>query len=150
MIESLRRIPIPLQHQIIIRAAIGIIALIAGALTLCLWSITIAMPFLLLMFLLEANAVHIYRVAIHGCFLKLTGTVLKTERTILRQRPKAALLEVEGKALRVLLHNRSRALRDGDRVLLFVADDTPLMERRGLYQIDSYLALVIEGGCKRD
>lgn len=150
MIESLRRIPIPIQHQIIIRAAIGIIALIPGALALCLWSVTIAVPFLLLTFLLEANAIHIYRVAVHGCFLKLTGTVLKTERTILRQRPKAALLEVEGKALRVLLHNRSRALRDGDRVALFVADDTPLVERRGLYQIDSYLALITESACEEN
>lgn len=144
MNRMLDQVPVPLQHQIILRVAAGILALVLGVVLLSFFSEMIAAPFLLIMAVLVADAVHIYWVAVHNSFLELGGTVLKVERTLWHRRPSAALLEVEGKALHITIHNRNKALQEGEQVRLFVADSTPLSQRRGLYHLDGYLALVVE------
>ena len=106
-------IPLALQHQMLIQAALSVLTLVLAALAMLFFSITVSVPF-----------------------------VLKLERTPLRLRPKAMLMEVEGKALLVVLRNRHISVREGDALTLYIADTAPLYEWRGIHRLHSYLAVV--------
>ena len=92
--------------------------------------------------LLAFSAFRLYNIGRRGQYLVLEGTVLKLERTPLRLRPKAMWMEVEGKALLVVLRNRHISVREGDALTLYIADTAPLYEWRGIHRLHSYLAVV--------
>ena len=130
-------IPLALQHQMLIQAALSVLTLVLAALAM-LFSV----PFLLCAVLLAFSAFRLYNIGRRGQYLVLEGTVLKLERTPLRLRPKAMLMEVEGKALLVVLRNRHISVREGDALTLYIADTAPLYEWRGIHRLHSYLAVV--------
>ena len=123
-------IPLALQHQMLIQAALSVLTLVLAALAMLFFSITVSVPFLLCAVLLAFSAFRLYNIGRRGQYLVLEGTVLKLERTPLRLRPKAMLMEVEGKALLVVLRNRH------------ISDTAPLYEWRGIHRLHSYLAVV--------
>lgn len=131
-------IPLALQHQMLIQAALSVLTLVLAALAMLFFSITVSVPFLLCAVLLAFS----YNIGRRGQYLVLEGTVLKLERTPLRLRPKAMLMEVEGKALLVVLRNRHISVREGDALTLYIADTAPLYEWRGIHRLHSYLAVV--------
>ena len=135
-------IPLALQHQMLIQAALSVLALVLAALAMLFFSITVSVPFLLCAVLLAFSAFRLYNIGRRGQYLVLEGTVLKLERTPLRLRPKAMLMEVEGKALLVVLRNRHISVREGDALTLYIADTAPLYEWRGIHRLHSYLAVV--------
>lgn len=138
-------LPIPLQRQILVRVGLSAASMVTGAgLLILLCSAAIAAPCLVAALLAAASAWHIYRQAKLGRCLVLKGTVLNTEMSALRSRPKALLLEVDGKALRVVLRGRHKVLGAGAAVEVYITDTTPLYDWRGLHQLQSYLALVTE------
>lgn len=138
-------LPIPLQRQILVRVGLSAASVAAGAgFLVLLHSAAMAAPCLVAALLAAASAWHIYRQAESGRCLVLKGTVLKTEMSALRHRPKALLLEVDGKALRVVLRGRHKALGAGTTVEVYITDTTPLYDWRGIHQLQSYLALEIE------
>lgn len=145
MKASLGTLPVPLQRQVLIRAGLAAAAAAAGVGLLALTgSAAMAAPCFVAALLAAVSARHIYRLSILGRCLILRGTLLKTEVSALRRRPKALLLEVEGKALRVVLYGRRKALGAGAMVEVYFADDTPIYDWRGMHQLQSYLALVAE------
>ena len=85
------QIPMPLQTQILIRLALAVCSLVAGNVCLVFFTMTIAVPFFLLALLTAVSGWHLYRVAVRGRYLVLTGTVLNVERTTVLRRPKAIL-----------------------------------------------------------
>ena len=135
-------IPLALQHQMLIQAALSVLTLVLAALAMLFFSITVSVPFLLCAVLLAFSAFRLYNIGRRGQYLVLEGTVLKLERTPLRLRPKAMLMEVEGKALLVVLRNRHISVREGDALTLYIADPAPLYEWRGIHRLHSYLAVV--------
>lgn len=138
-------LPIPLQRQILVRVSLSAASVVTGVgLLVLLRSATMAAPCLVAALLAAASGWHIYRQATLGRCLVLNGTVLKTEMSALRHRPKALLLEVDGKALRVVLRGRYKVLGAGTSVAVYIADTTPLYNWRGLHQLQTYLALVTE------
>ena len=144
MKQFARDIPLVLQRQILLRVAVAALALWFGTVVLVLHSPVVATPFLLAALLSAGSAGHIYHMAIKQHVLELRGVVLSLERTMFRRRVKAMLLEVEGKALRVVLHSSQKLPMRGDQITLFIQDATPLYEWRGLHQLGGYLALVVE------
>ncbi len=134
------QIPMPLQTQILIRLALAVCSLIAGNVCLVFFTVTIAVPFFLLALLTAVSGCHLYRVVVRGRYLVLTGTVLNVERTTVLRRPKAILMEVEGKALRVVLRSRHKAPSEGSQISFYVQDSTPIYEWRGIHLLGSYLA----------
>lgn len=141
MKQFLKPIPIPLQHQVLKRALMSVSALAAGIAFFALASWAMAAPFLLASAMLAISAVHIYYAAVEGHCLELKGVVLRVEQTALRRRPKALLLEIDGKAIRLVLHDRCYAPKEGSLVSVFVLDTTPLYPWKELHQLASYLAL---------
>jgi len=141
MKQFLKPIPIPLQHQVLKRVLLSVSALAAGIALFALASWAMAAPFLLAFAMLAISAVHIYYAAVEGHCLELKGVVLRVEQTALRRRPKALLLEIDGKAIRLVLHDRCYAPKEGSLVSVFVLDTTPLYPWKELHQLASYLAL---------
>lgn len=140
--KNLRDLPGPIQNQILLRIWICATALLTGCgMLLLLGRIALVLPFAMGALLLAYSAAHLYTLAAQGHFLILRGTVQKVERTVFRRRPRALLLEVDGRALRVILHSRHRTPADGATVTLYVPDTAPLYEWRGLHQLSTYLAL---------
>ena len=131
------QIPMPLQTQILIRLALAVCSLVAGNVCLVFFTVTIAVPFFLLT---AVSGCHLYRVVVRGRYLVLTGTVLNVELTTVLRRPKAILMEVEGKALRVVLRSRHKAPSEGSQISFYVQDSTPIYEWRGIHLLGSYLA----------
>ena len=144
MKQFVHDIPLVLQRQILLRVAAAALALWFGTVVLVLHSLVVAAPCFLAALLSAGSAGHIYHMSINQHVLELKGVVLNLERTMLRRRVKALLLEVEGKALRVVLHNTPQVPMRGDQITLFIQDTTPLYESHGLHQLGGYLALVVE------
>ena len=138
------KIPSPLQTQILIRAGTAACSMAAGIALLILVNSMTAVPFLLLAVLAAANGWRIYHVAAHGQYLVLSTTVLKVERTGILRRPKAVLIEAEGKALRVMLRSRRRIPAEGNAITFYVQDSAPIYEWRGIHLLSSYLAMAPE------
>lgn len=145
MKATFQKFPAPIQNQIIVRGGLCALSLAAGiGLLVLLGDPTLLLPFVLAAGLMAVSAGHIYHIAAEQRYLVLVGTVLKVERTEFWHRPKALLLEVEGKALRLVLHSRHRAPAAGASVSIYAPDAATLYEWRGMRQLFSYLALVVE------
>ncbi len=134
-------IPTPLQTRVLVLTGISILSLVLGIALLLILNSTLALPFLLFTILAALGGRRLYRIAVLNQYLTLTGTILKVERTTILRRPKALLLEAEGKALRVVLRGRHRAPVEGGHITLYVMDTAPIYEWRGIHQLSSYLAL---------
>lgn len=135
------QIPLPLQTQILIRLALAVCLLIAGNTLLIFFTVTIAIPLFLLALLSAVSGGCLCRLVVYGRYLILTGTVLNVERTAILRRPKAILIEVEGRALRVILRNRHKAPGVGGQISFYVEDSTPIYEWRGMHLLGTYLAV---------
>lgn len=144
MKKDLQSIPVPLQHQLLIQTALAAFCIVVAVVTWIFFAITAAIPFFCGLVLLAMNVIRLYYIAVTGAYLELSSTVLKVERTPIRQRARAMLLEIDGKALRVTLRNRHISIQAGDSVVLYIRDTTPLYEWRGIHQLHSYLALTKE------
>lgn len=141
MRNKISSIPMPLQTQILLQAALALTALVTGIVLVILISITVSVPFFLLAILFGFGSLRVYIAAAGGRYLTLIGTVLKVERTAILRRPKALLLEIDGKALRIALRNRHRTPEENGPIRVYVLDTAPIYEWRGLHQLSSYLAL---------
>lgn len=136
-----KQIPMPLQAHILAQVGLAACSLIVGIAFLILFTGMVAFPFLLLAVLASVNGWRVYHVAVNGHYLALSATVLKVERTAFLRRPKAVLVEAEGKALRVMLRNRLSTPKEGSCITFYVQDSTPIYEWKGLHLLGSYLAL---------
>lgn len=143
MKERLSLIPTALQHQLMIQVVLILLNIFLAFITLFAFSAAVSIPFLMLSLLLAGSIIRLYLIGVQGHYLILHGVILKVERTPIRQRPKALLLEAEGKALRLVLRNRHISPSEGHTVVLYLADTTPIYERRGIHQLHSYLALAL-------
>lgn len=139
-----QNIPLPLQSQILLHAALAAVSLIAGFVVLFFFAFMPAVPFLLFAALTALNAWRIYYAAANGFCVILKGAVLKVERSAVLRRPRAVVTEIDGKALRVALRSRLKAPGEGEHIAVYVLDNAPVYEWRGIHQLSSYLALAVE------
>ena len=151
MKTSLGATPLPLQRQILMRTGLSAMAVAVGVGMLALTgNPVLVMPCLAVTLLAAVSAWRIYHLSALGRCLVLKGTVLTAEVSLLRHRPRALLLEVEGKALRVVLCGCRKVPGPGTLVEIYIADDTPLHEWRGVHQLQSYLALAAADASRLD
>lgn len=144
MKKNLQSIPVPLQHQLLIQMSLAVLCAVLAVVVWIIFSGITAVPFFCGTLLLAISVFRLYHIASTETYLALKGTVLKVERTPFRQKARALMLEVEGKALRVMLRNRHLTIQSGDRILLYISDTAPLYEWRGVHQLHSYLTLTRE------
>lgn len=141
MKRILHMLPPALQRQLMIQAGLALLALVLAVVALFFFSLIISVPFLLGAALLAFSALRLYHIGTQGQYLILRGTVMKVERTSVRQQMKSLLLEVDGKALQVVLRNRHVTVQEGETVKLYISDTTPLYEWQGIHRLYAYLAI---------
>ena len=144
MKRILRMLPPALQRQLMIQAGLALLALVLAVVALFFFSLIISVPFLLGAALLAFSALRLYHIGTQVQYLILRGTVMKVERTSVRQQMKSLLLEVDGKALQVVLRNRHVTVQEGETVKLYISDITPLYEWQGIHRLYAYLAIAPE------
>ena len=108
-------------------------ALVYGEYTLC-W------PFLLCGTVCAGLGVLLVRRTAQGRFVVLEGAVQKVGKTLFRSRPKAVIAACGGRLVKAYLRGRRWDLTEGDRLRLYVADNTPAYEQDGFLVLGGYLA----------
>ena len=97
-------------------------------------------PFLLCGAVCAGLGVLLVRRIAQGRFVVLEGTVQKVEKTLFRSRPKAVIAACGGRLVKAYLRGRRWDLTEGDRLCLYVADNTPAYEQDGVLVLGGYLA----------
>ena len=97
-------------------------------------------PFLLCSTVCGSLGVLLVRRIAQGRYVVLEGAVQKVEKTLFRGRPKAVIAACDGRLVKVYLRCRRWDLTEGDRLRLYVADNTPVYEQDGVLVLGGYLA----------
>ena len=97
-------------------------------------------PFLLCSTVCGSLGVLLVRRIAQGRYVVLEGAVQKVEKTLFRGRPKAVIAACDGRLVKVYLRCRRWGLTEGDRLRLYVADNTPVYEQDGVLVLGGYLA----------
>ena len=78
--------------------------------------------------------------------MRLQGECVQIETTGLRKRIRFIYLALEQGIVKVSVRHRIRKLVEGDIVTIYVAEQTPVYEKEGVYIISSYYALETRTG----
>ena len=145
MKEKLKKLPPPLRKQALLRlagagACFGLLLVVAvGYRQPMLW-----FPFLVMgVFSAGSGALLVWR-ADQGKVLVVEGVCTEVEPTLFRRRPKAVVMECDGRQVKVYLHARVRNLALGERLRIYVADSSPVYEEDDILVLSGYLAMEVE------
>ena len=97
-------------------------------------------PFLLCGAVCAGLGVLLVRRITQGRFVVLEGAVRQIEKTLFRGRPKAVIAACDGRLVKAYLRGRRWELTEGDRLRLYVADNTPVYEQDGVLVLGGHLA----------
>lgn len=144
MKEKLKKLPPPLRKQPLLRlagagACFCLLLLVAvGYRQPMLW-----FPFLVMgAFSAGSGALLMWRVD-QGKVLVVEGVCREVESTLFR-RPKAVVMECDGRQVKVYLHARVRNLAVGERLRFYVAESAPVYEEDDILVLSGYLAMEVD------
>lgn len=135
-----------LEEQIYLRCGLGMAALVLGVIFLFAVSIYLALPwFMLCVYLLGSGLMMAGRCS-SGGYTRIEGVCREVERIGLRKRIRSVVLIVDDIPMRVLVRSRNQNLiHEGDTVIVFTADSTPVYVKDGYDYICSYYVLQVKG-----
>ena len=137
----IRRLPPPLRKQALLRfAGAGACFVLLIVTALVYRDPALCWPFLLCGTVCAGLGVLLVRRIAQGRFVVLEGVVRQIEKTLFRSRPKAVIAARDGRLVKVYLRGRRWDLTEGDRLRLYVADNTPVYEQDGVLVLGGYLA----------
>ena len=145
MLKEFRRIPAPLQKQILVRLGLGalflasLVAVLATPFDLFLW-----FPFAGLSVFFVATCFVLLRTALLGEFVVINGKCAEIGYTPVKRHAKYLILETEVGKVKVILHNSHLTVSIGADVKLFAANNTPVYEYDGLQALYTYIAIDVE------
>ena len=136
----IRKLPPPLRKQALLRlAGAGDCFVLLIVTALVYRDPVFCWPFLLCGTVCGGLGVLLVRRIAQGRFVVLEGAVQKVEKTLFRGRPKAVIIARDGQLVKVYLRGRRWDLTEGDRLRLYVADNTPVYEQDGVLVLGGYL-----------
>ena len=142
MREQFKAIPNPLQKQILIRLSgcgIGIAALLILLVNGGHWQLFFPAVIITLYFL--NSTIHLFYRCAEGRYVELRGTCQSIERSVVRKRIKALHIESDGRFIKLIPHQNSGSVNDGDSLIIILADNSSVNEvyrERGLCDIITY------------
>ena len=92
----------------------------------------------------------LFRRSVCGAYVVLSGACQRIEQTAIRRRTKVIYFTVSPHTVRVNLKRWVKDLAEGDGIVLYVADNTPVYEKDGCQVLNGYLALEIRKGSDGD
>jgi hypothetical protein len=143
MRNAFKQIPEPLQKQILYRLLIGIAVLIATVVflispmdTLSVFTCAGIMVFFFI------SSFLLFRRAVVEDYVVVSGECLGVTLTAVRKRVKTITMMADGgHTIQVLIKQRSKMIRTGARITLYISKNMPLYERDGFHRLHSYLAI---------
>lgn len=136
MREKFKAIPNPLQKQILIRlvgCAVGIAALIVLLINGGRWQLFFPAVIITIYFLL--SAINLFVLCSEGRYVELHGTCKAIERSVVRKRVKALHIESDGKSIKLIPHQNTGPVSEGDSLIIYLADTA------SVYEVDNDLVL---------
>ena len=142
MMQAFTRMPKPLQRQILIRSGLGVLFLILLiAMGFSAQDIALLLPCAGLMVFFAAGAFTLFRRAVLGEYVVVSGICTETVNTRLKRKAKYIILDTDEKNVRVSIGQRRKRFAVGMSLDLYLAANTPVYEKDGILQVFSYLAL---------
>ena len=147
MKEKFKKIPQPLQKQIIIKYGAALVSLLLMTVSLILER-NLYLPFSFLIFFaffgFSASQL-LYRAAA-GQFVMIYGQCIRLERTPIRRHIRTLYLWADPHTVKVQITGKLWNINVGDAVAIYVSDNTPVYESEGCQQLSTYLAIDIFEG----
>ena len=144
MLKEFKRLPEPLQKQILIQLGLGaiflvlLVAVVSTALNVYLW-----LPCAGLAVFFMATAFVLFRRAVLDDYVIINGECAEVGVTTIKRRAKYLVLDTEAGKVKVMLQGRRRKISVGTAVKLFVAKNTPIYEHNGSQILYTYMAMEI-------
>jgi len=144
MLQEFRRLPEPLQKQILIQLGLGalflilLVAVVSASTDLYLW-----LPCAGLALLFTATSIALFRKAVLGDYVIINGECTEVGVTTVKRRAKYLVLDTEAGKVRVILQNRRRKVSVGAAIKLFVNKNTPIYEHNGVQILYTYIAIEV-------
>lgn len=144
MKEKWIKMPKALQRQVLFRSGGGglflmiLLFLMTGNRDLYL-----LLPCVLCMFWLAGSGLWLFLQAAGGNYMRLQGQCIRIDTSGLRKRVHAVHLALEQGTVKIPVRYRINRLSEGDIIVVYVAEKTPVYERDGEYIIGNYYAMEI-------
>ena len=143
MFKAFKQIPAPLQRQILNRlgygAAILFVAIIFLFYTMELFSI---MACIFIMIFFAASSFSLFRKAVIGDYVAISGECLGVTLTAIKRNPKTIIFRTDdNRIIKVMIKQRLKKITVGSKIMLYVATNMPVYENSGVHLLNSYLAL---------
>lgn len=142
--EKWIKMPKALQRQVLFRSGSGglflmiLLFLMTGNRDLYL-----LLPCVLCMFWLAGSGFWLFLQAAGGNYMRLQGQCIRIDTSGLRKRVHAVHLALEQGTVKIPVRYRISRLSEGDTIVIYVAERTPVYERGGEYIIGNYYAMEI-------
>lgn len=146
--RKISELPRPLEEQIWIRCGVGLALALGGIILLCSAGLYVGLPWILVSGYMMGSGFQLALNCLAGKYTAIQGVCRQVETAGLRKRARAIVLSVENAPVRVQLHQRRCSIQEGDGVIVYVSDRTPVYVKDGCDYICSYYALEVpDGSC---
>ncbi len=149
--EEFQEIPLALKNQILLRAGAGTLCLfLLLVIAIVYQDIYLCLSFILFGGVFIISGLLLFRRSVRGAYVVLSGACQRIEQTAIRRRTKVIYFTVSPHTVRVNLKRWVKDLAEGDGIVLYVADNTPVYEKDGCQVLNGYWALEIRKGSDGD
>ena len=146
--RKISNLPRPLEEQIWNRCGVGLALALGGIILLCSTGLCVGLPLLLVSGYMMGSGFQLALNCLAGKYTAIKGDCRQVETAGLRKKAKEVVLLVGNTPVRVQLHQQRCPIQEGDSVVVYVSDRTPVYVKDGCDYICSYYALeVSDGSC---
>ena len=140
--DHFKRIPAPLQRQILRRGLMGCTFFLLSLIFLLLgYDAVLVLPGFGFMLFCMGNAMRLFYIADGNRYVIVEGICTEVTKSMLFQRAKAVTLEAGGKTLRVQLKQYKRSCKAGTSLRLYIQENTKVYERDGALLLYDYISI---------
>lgn len=140
--DHFKRIPAPLQRQILRRGLMGCAFFLLSLIFLLLgYDAMLVLPGFGFMLFCMGSAMRLFYIADGNRYVVVEGICTEVTKSMLFQRAKAVTLEAGGKTLRVQLKQYKRSCKAGTSLRLYIQENTKVHERDGALFLYDYVLM---------
>jgi len=147
MVSTFKRIPAPLRKQTLISMGFSLLFILLLIIMLFIArDLYLLLPCAGAAVFFAAATNSLFRRAILGDYLIISGECQSITFTAVKRRVKYITLQAGDQIIQVMLHSRLMAITEGTAVDLYVTADAPVYENGGVQILYNYLAIDIKHG----
>lgn len=143
MKEKWIKMPKALQRQVLFRSGGGGLFLILLFIMAGSRDLYLLLPCILCMFWLAGSGFWLFLQTAEGNYMCLQGRCIRMDTAGFQKRIRAVYLALEQGTVKIPVRYRISRLAEGDTIAVYVAENTPVYERDGMYIIGNYYAIEI-------